>query len=221
MVLACGFNRSPVIPDFPGVASFTGRIVHSADYRTGDPFEGIRVLVVGAGNTGAELALDLIEHGCKVSMCVRGPVHVVPRDFLGTPTQVSSIYAARLPLGVRDRVTTLLSRVTFGNLERFGLHRPTLGPISQIVHQRKVPLIDIGTIGHIKSGDITVYPGIERFDGGRVHFVDGRDPELDAIVLATGYRSGIERWVEGATEILDAKSYPDPPAGRTKRLGHR
>lgn len=219
VVLATGFNRRPVLPELEGQMSFHGRVVHSADYRTGRPFAKQRVLVVGAGNTGAELALDLLEHGCTVAMCIRSPLHVIPRDFLGLPAQVSALKMAGLPLSMRDGIAKAVSRVGYGSLKRHGIATPDLGPISQIVRRKKVPLIDIGTVARIKAGDIEVYPAITRLDGEEVHFADARHARFDAIVLATGYRSGLESWVEGAEAIVDDLGYPQPGAGKTKLPG--
>ena len=94
-----------------------------------------------------------------------------------------------------------------------------IGVLSQIAQQRKIPLIDIGTIDRIRAGDITVYPGIERLDETSVHFVDGRRFEADTVVLATGYRSGIEDWVEDGQAIIDDRGYPVPTMGETALPG--
>ena len=219
VVLATGFNRRPVLPQFEGQMEFHGRIVHSADYRNGAPFAGKRVLVVGAGNTGGELALDLLEHDCEVAMCIRSPLHVVPRDFLGLPTQVTSLKIAALPLSVRDRIARTVSRLGFGSLRSYGIKPPQIGPISQIVEHKKIPLIDIGTIAKIKAGQIVVYPAIAKLSGDEVVFEDARRASFDAIVLATGYRSGLGTLVEGGTDLLDDSGYPVPGAGETRLPG--
>jgi cation diffusion facilitator CzcD-associated flavoprotein CzcO len=208
VVLATGLNRTPIRPSFAGEDAFAGRVVHSVDYRTAEPFRGNRVLVVGAGNTGGEIALDLLEHGCTVAMCIRGPLHVIPREFMGRPSQVTGVALRWAPIWFRDQLTLWVSKRAYGDLSEVGLRRPDIGVLTQIETQRKIPLIDIGTIERIRSGDITVYPGIERFDPSGVCFVDGRRDDFDVVVLATGYRSGIESLVEGGASIVDDAGYP-------------
>jgi cation diffusion facilitator CzcD-associated flavoprotein CzcO len=88
-------NRTPVRPSWRGRELFDGPVVHSADYQSGARFRGQRVLVVGIGNTGAEIALDLCEHGARVFLSVRRPQNILPREFLGTPLQVTSMRTAR------------------------------------------------------------------------------------------------------------------------------
>ena len=102
LVLATGYNRVPHQPSWPGQGEFGKTVIHSCMYFNGEPFKNQRVLVVGLGNTGGELALDLLEHGSQVALSVRGPVHVVPRDFLRQPLQVTSIRTSFLPRSVRD-----------------------------------------------------------------------------------------------------------------------
>ncbi|RMG74004.1 MAG: NAD(P)/FAD-dependent oxidoreductase, partial [Bacteroidetes bacterium] len=97
VVLCTGVNREPHQPAWPGMEQFQGQILHSRAYRSGAPFAGQRVLIVGMGNTGAELAIDLHEHGAQAALSVRGPVNIVLRDFLGRPTQKTSMLLRRLP----------------------------------------------------------------------------------------------------------------------------
>ena len=118
VVVATGANNRPNRPEFNGQASFAGRIVHSGDYRNAEPFRGRRVLVVGMGNTGAEIALDLAEHGVAVALSVRSPVNIVYRDVLGRPTQLTSMALARLPERWGDAIARWLCTVTVGDIGR-------------------------------------------------------------------------------------------------------
>src|SRR5207244_3045648 len=103
LVVASGYNAAPHRPAFAGEERFAGNIVHSSAYLRGEPYRDQRVLVVGAGNTGAEIAIDLHEQGAKsVDLCVRGPIHVVRRDLFGLPAQVLAIATAWIPVAVRD-----------------------------------------------------------------------------------------------------------------------
>jgi cation diffusion facilitator CzcD-associated flavoprotein CzcO len=207
VVLATGLNRVANPERLPGQERFGGAIVHSAGYRNGDAFAGRRVLVVGAGNSGAEIALDLAERGAQPTIAVRTPINVVPRDFLGMPTQLTSIRIRKLPLALGDRIGRLVARLAFGNLARYGLARPELGPLSAIKLRRRVPLIDVGTIAAIKRGEIAVKPGVERFTETGAVFADGSAADFDAVVLATGFRPALAELVP-VPGVLDDEGYP-------------
>jgi cation diffusion facilitator CzcD-associated flavoprotein CzcO len=181
--------------------------MHSAGYRNGDAFTGRRVLVVGAGNSGAEIALDLAERGASPTLAVRTPVNVVPRDFLGMPMQLTTIRVSKLPIAVGDRLGRLVSRLAFGNLARHGLARPELGPLSGFKLRRRVPIIDVGTIAAIKRGEIAVKPGVERFTETGAVFADGSAGDFDAVILATGFRPALAEIV-AVPGVLADDGYP-------------
>jgi len=220
VVIASGYNRRPVVPKWQGSDSFEGRVLHSAEYRNGEPFRGKRVLVVGIGNTGGEIAIDLHEYGATaVHICVRNPVNVIPRDFLGTPTQLTGIMLSKLPRPIRYFMSKHLANLSVGDLSKYGLMRPELSPMEGLERFGRVALIDIGTVDLIKRGAITVVPGIARFTSRGVTFVDGTTQEYDAVVLATGYKPGIEDFLEDAMDLTDEAGYPVPPAGESARPG--
>lgn len=191
VVMATGYNRVPNPDRPPGAERFQGQLLHAASYRNAEPFAGKSVLVVGAGNTGAEIALELAERGAKPTLAVRAAVNVVPRDFLGLPTQVTSIRMSRAPIALGDNLGRLISRLVFGNLARFGLGRPEMGPLSAIKLRRRIPLIDIGTIAAIKDGRIAVKPAVDHFTPQGAAFADSSEAEFQAVVLATGYGPGL------------------------------
>lgn len=213
-ILATGYNRRPQIPSWPGADGFGGRILHSADYRDGRPFKGKRVLVVGLGNTGGEIAIDLWEQGARPTLSVRGPIRVMPRDTLGVPAQVIALKGERLPLRVQDALGRLSSRLSFGDLSPFGLQTPELGPASQVRRLGRIPLIDVGTVELIKGGAIEVRPDVHAFTEGGVRFSDGREEGFDVVLLATGYRPALEELLEGAEAITDERGRPRVIAGR-------
>jgi cation diffusion facilitator CzcD-associated flavoprotein CzcO len=207
LVLATGYNRVPVAPRWPGQDEFRGPVIHSSSYKNGAAFRGKRVLVVGIGNTGGEIAIDLTEHGADASISIRSPVVVVPRDFLGAPTQVTAILMNPLPLRVRDWIGRAVSRMAFGDLSRFGLGVPRFGPAT-LVARGRIPLIDVGTVDLIRRGVVAVLPEIDRFRPDGVAFKDGRERPFDSIVLATGYKAGIAAFFDGAADFLDETGYP-------------
>jgi len=220
VVVATGFNRAPYAPRWPGMDEFSGTVEHSRTYRSGEAWRGRDVLVVGMGNTGAEIALDLCERGARAAISVRGPVNVVPRDVLGRPTQLSAIALARLPDRLGDALGILLRKLTVGDLSRWGIAAPRIPPAAQIRLHGKTPVIDVGTVARIRDGSIAVRPGIERFTREGVRFADGREGRYDHVVLATGYRSRVEDFVEGGEELLNRHGHPAEvsPGGRHRGL---
>jgi hypothetical protein len=209
LVVATGYNRVPQVPSWPGQETFGGEVMHSSAYRSGAQFRGKRALVVGSGNSGAEIALDLWENGATTRMSVRGPVHVIPRDLGGVPSQIGSLFLfSRIPPEVADRITLFALDRLQGDLSPYGLVRPSIGPISQVVQKKRIPLIDIGTVSLIKQGQIKVRPDIRSFSPGEVHFVDGSSEAFDIVVLATGYRTGLSGYLEGSETWLDERGYP-------------
>ena len=218
VVIASGLNRLPNPERLPGQEHFRGALIHSREYRNANRFVDQRVLVVGAGNTGAEIALDLAEHGARPTMALRSPVNIVPRDFLGMPTQLSTIRMRRVPLKLADALARLVSRLAFGNLARYGLPRPALGPLTTFKVRRRVPLIDVGTIAAVKRGDVAVKPAVARFTETGALFADGSAAEFDVVVLATGYRPALEDIV-AVPGVLDDDGHPrDWKGGAHPRL---
>lgn len=208
VVVCTGFNRKPHIPAFDGQADFRGKILHSSEYRNPAEFQGKKVLVVGMGNSGAEIALDLCERGVQTAISIRGKVNIVPRDTLGRPTQRTAILLSKLPLWLGDALGRMLRRLTIGNLKRYGIEMPDMAPGCQLRTMGKTPMIDIGTLARIKKGEIAVKSGPERFTADGVRFVNGQEEPFDAVILATGYRSALADFLEGAGELFNAAGHP-------------
>jgi cation diffusion facilitator CzcD-associated flavoprotein CzcO len=209
LVIATGYNRVPKVPSWPGQERFRGAILHSSEYTNGTAWKGKRALVVGIGNSGGEIAIDLWEHGAETAISVRSPVHVVPRDLFGLPAQVNSLFLlGRLPPKIADRIANALLGRVIGDLSRFGLHRPTLGPVSQVIETGRIPLIDVGTIELVKQGRLQIYPGPRELTEDGVLFTDGREFKADVLVLATGFRAALEGFLENAERYVDERGYP-------------
>jgi indole-3-pyruvate monooxygenase len=219
VVIATGYNRVAHVPEWPDRSSYGGRIIHSAEYRRGDELRGKRVLVVGLGNSGGEIAIDLVESGAAVSISIRGGVNVIPRDMLGRPVQETGILLDRLnlTLATRNAIARAVSRLAFGDLERFGLPPRREGVATQIESGR-IPLIDVGTVDLIKRKVIALTPAIARFTKAGVVFTDGRDAVFDAIILATGYKTGLEALLEDRS-ILDGEGRPRAELGDEPQAG--
>jgi cation diffusion facilitator CzcD-associated flavoprotein CzcO len=215
VVIATGYTRVPHRPAWPGLSIFSGPVLHSSEYRNGKRWSGQRVLVVGLGNSGGEIAIDLSEHGAHAAICVRSPVNVVPRDFLGLPIVAWSLALNLLPLRVADAIGTLVSRIVFGRLEPLGLRRPPYGPMSQIHRRARIPLLDVGTVARIRRGEIDVLPAIESFTPHGARFSGGAERAFDAVVLATGYRPALETFLEPAAGVLDEEGVPTRSGAET------
>ncbi len=209
VIVATGYNRIPNVPELPGQRNFRGIIWHSSEYRNGAPFRDENVLVVGMGNTGAEMALDLLEHGAKPFISVRRPINIVRRDVFGRPAQPTAIFLSRFPNWFYDLVTGLSQKLTVGDLSKYGLGKPA-HPASYDTRRGKIPVIDLGTLDQIKAGNITVLPAVQQVNAKTVAFTDGRELPFDAIMLATGYKPGLTSILADAlsARILNERGYP-------------
>ncbi|WP_020597914.1 flavin-containing monooxygenase [Spirosoma panaciterrae] len=209
VIVATGYNRSPNIPDLPGLRNFRGILWHSHEYRNGAAFRNEHVLVVGMGNTGAELALDLLEHEAFPVISVRSPINIIRRDIFGRPAQKTAVLLSKLPNWLCDRIAGFTQKLTVGDMSAYGLGKPAHAPTYDN-RRGKTPVIDIGTIDQIKAGKITVVSGIERIHAKTVTFTDGRELPFDGIILATGYRPGLSAFLDQSitTKILNERGYP-------------
>ncbi|XP_057959913.1 indole-3-pyruvate monooxygenase YUCCA6 [Malania oleifera] len=213
LVVATGENAEAVLPEIEGREGFGGRMVHTSMYKSGEAFEGKRVLVVGCGNSGMEVCLDLYNHGAMPSIVVKDTVHILPREMLGRSTFGLSMWLLKwLPLGVVDRLLLLVAWLVLGDTSRIGLHRPKLGPLQLKNMSGKTPVLDVGTLSHIKSGKIKVLPGIRRLISRHtVEFVDGRKENFDAVILATGYKSNVPYWLKEKEMFSVEDGFPRRP----------
>ncbi|MDP4265630.1 MAG: NAD(P)-binding domain-containing protein [Bacteroidota bacterium] len=187
VVMATGPYGKPKPIPFEGMETFTGKILHSCEYKTGKDFRGQKVLVAGFGNSACEIAMDLFEQGAIPSMTVRSPVNVIPRDVLGVPVLELSLLMSRLPPRVADMISAPLMKWLVGDLTKLGLKKKPYGPLEEIHRNKNVPLLDIGTIQHIREGHIKIYQNIDYIEAKTIHFTDGKKEDFDAIVAGIGY----------------------------------
>jgi putative flavoprotein involved in K+ transport len=210
VVVALGQFGLPVMPDWPGKETFGGRLLHSSEYVAGRAYAGQRVLVIGAGNSGTEIAADLAEQGAAyVAISIRTPPPIVPRDVLGFPVQVFGILVTPLPARAADWIGRRLARLALGDLTRYGVGSPAWAPFSQ----RRVPTIDVGLVHQLKRGRVQVRPGVVGFTPAGVRYGDGREEAFDTVVAATGFASGLPRLLR-APAALDHRGLPRFRSGR-------
>jgi hypothetical protein len=209
VVIATGQYRHPLIPEWAGREIYCGRLLHSVAYANAVPFAGKRVLVVGAGNTGAEIATDLAEHGAaSVAMSVRTPPPVVPRDPFGMPVQRTSILLSLLPAAIANRFGRVTARLTLGDLTRYGFPRAEFRPYTT----KRIPIIDVGFVRVLAGGLVTIRPAVERLTSDGAVFADGSSGRFDAIVAATGFTTGLEKMID-VPGVLDRHGEPIARSG--------
>ncbi|AZM53866.1 monooxygenase [Streptomyces sp. WAC 01529] len=207
VVIATGYNHTPHLPDWPGLGTYTGELLHARSYRNARPFAGKDVLVVGVGNTGAEIAVDLVEGGAaRVRLAVRTAPHIVRRSTAGWPAQLSGILCRRLPVALIDLLAVPVARLSVPDLSAKGLPRPRTGLYSR-ARQGAIPVQDVGLIDAVRKGRIEPVAAVDSFEEGKVVLADGSRIAPDTVIAATGYRRALEGLV-GDLGILDARGLP-------------
>ena len=212
VIVATGHYNEPVVPCWPRLDDYTGRVVHSKEYSSGKDFAGQDVLVVGIGNSGAELAADLVEQGAsRVAIAVRRVPPIMPRDLFGVvPVQLLGLALTPVPAPqLLDRMGAMARRVAIGDLGQYGLGKAEWGPFTA----RRPAVIDVGFLKQLKALEIDVRPPPERFTADGVEFVDGREERFDAVVVATGFDSGLRRLLD-VPDAVGADGRPRFRSGR-------
>ena len=183
VVVATGIVANPQVPAIPGRDRFRGRVMHSVEYRRPDGFH--RVLVVGAGNSAAEIAVELANAGADVTIAVRSGARVVPLRLFGIPSQYFAVALGRLPRTVFRRVIAAIGRVS----ELF--RGPAVLPPPGDKFCSTVPLIGFHLADAIRAGSIRLKRGIESFTVDGVRFNDGSEEPFHEVILATGYTAAV------------------------------
>jgi len=207
VVVATGYNHTPYIPDWTGLDSYRGTVVHSSEYRSPGALGAKNVLVIGTGNSGAEIAADLAEGGATVQLSVRTTPNIVPRSVAGLPNQYLVLSINPLPRGARDVLSAAVQRLVIGDLTKYGIPKAPRGIATQMERDDVTPTIDVGLVAALKAGKVTVVPTIDHFTADAVHLVDGTTLTPDAIVVATGYTRALETLV-GDLDVIGEKGRP-------------
>ena len=206
VVVASGYAHTPFIPDWPGRDRFQGTLIHAAQYRNADTFRGRDVLVVGPGCSGAEIAHELTTDGAaRVRLAVRTPPNIILRNPIGPP-----LARTIMRLGTRraDAVLRFVSRHEIGDLTAYGLPVPEEGLFSRLKRLGVAPtIVDKEVIESIKERRIEIVAGVESLDETGLTLTDGSRVEPDAVIAATGYRTGLAPTV-GHLGVLDERGVP-------------
>ncbi|KAI9390991.1 hypothetical protein POPTR_007G028200v4 [Populus trichocarpa] len=211
-IVATGENAEPVLPNIEGISDFKGSLIHTSRYKDGADFKGQKVLVVGCGNSGMEISLDLCNNDAQVSLAVRDKLHILPREVLGRSTFSLSMWLLNwFPVKLVDRFLLICSQLILGDTHKMGIRRPKMGPLEQKNSTGKTPVLDVGAFSKIKSGKIKVVCGVQRFTASGAEFVDGHVENFDSVILATGYRSNVTSWLKEDSFFNEKDGYPRNP----------
>lgn len=194
VIFANGHLSDPLLPEIPG--AFSGKVMHAKDYKTADIFEGKRVLVVGMGNTGCDIVVDAIHRASQVLWSVRGGNHFVPKFLAGKPADEGNHKPRRfiIPKRLRSMLHEPILRFLVGPPERFGLPKP-----EHRLYDR-TPIVNSLVLQHLGQGDVALRKPIREFRGDTVVFADGREDQVDLVLLATGYEITFP-FLEDLTEL--------------------
>ena len=208
VVIATGSDAEPFLPDWPGLDSFGGTVIHAGQFRNVAEAAGRDVLVVGPGNSGVDLLGYLAASDAgRLWLSARSGMTVTPRRLGGVPLHPVSITLRRLPVRWQDATARAVQWLAFGDLGRFGYPRPALGPFTRQRTDGVTIAVDDGFARALKAGRVVMKPGIDRFDGPLVRFTDGTSCAPHTVICATGYRPGIEA-LAGHLVTLDRRGMP-------------
>ncbi|KAM3710502.1 hypothetical protein ACB098_01G035700 [Castanea mollissima] len=152
LVVASGENNEGCIPDIKGLSSFPREILHSSHYKSGSRYTSKDVLVIGCGNSGMEIAYDLEDHGARTSIVIRSPFHVLTKELVHRGMSLLNY----LPIYMEDTLISMLAKLKYGDLTKYGIYRPSRGPFANKNVTGRSPVMDVGTIGKIQNEEIKV-----------------------------------------------------------------
>ncbi|XP_044428238.1 probable indole-3-pyruvate monooxygenase YUCCA10 [Triticum aestivum] len=167
-------------------------------------YSGMNALVVGSGNSGMEIAYDLAAHGANTSVVIRSPIHVMAKELI----RLGMTLARRLPLNLVDKLLVMAAKLIFGDLSRYGIRRPKMGPMIVNSKTGRSAVIDVGTVGLIRKGIIKVQGSISKIMGDIVEFQCSKKISFDVIVFATGYKSTTNIWLKNGESMLNGNGLP-------------
>jgi cation diffusion facilitator CzcD-associated flavoprotein CzcO len=206
VIMASGYAHTRYVPEWPGRDRYGGRLLHSGEYRNPDSFQGSDVLVVGSGSSGMEIAYELATGGAqRVRVAVRTPPNIILRS---PPGPLFARTLMKLPTERADRFMRKVRQHEIGDLTAYGLPVPEEGLFARLKRLGVAPaIVDEETIEAIKERRFEIVAGVESLDETGVRLSDGNRIEPDAVIAATGYRTGLEPMV-GHLDVLDERGVP-------------
>ncbi|MCA9909655.1 MAG: NAD(P)-binding domain-containing protein [Anaerolineae bacterium] len=211
LIVANGHHWDPRYPDYPG--EFTGEMLHSHAYKTAEPFRNKRVLVIGAGNSACDIAVETSRISAFTALSLRHGQYIVPKLLIGKPADVLNNLAIWLPDFVRKPLLRLSLWIAVGDYADYGLERPKHSILSQHLTMNSELLY------FLRHGKIHPRKGIARFAGKTVHFVDGTVEDFDVVVAATGFRishpffdKSFIDYSDGDVPLFKRVFHPDHPS---------
>jgi putative flavoprotein involved in K+ transport len=214
VIVATGYNGRPFVPEWPGREGFAGELVHSSEYRNSKPYRDRDVLVVGVGNSGAEIATDVAEGGAsRARLSMRTPPQILRRATAGIPAQLVGIAIRKVPPGWVDPISKAQRRLSIPDLAAQGLPRPEVGVRTSFITTGTTPVLDVGIVDAVRRGHVEIVAAAEGFDGRDVLLADGSRIDPDAVIAATGFRAALDDLV-GHLGVLDARGLPVATDGK-------
>jgi putative flavoprotein involved in K+ transport len=211
VVVASGYAHTPYIPGWPGRERFRPPLIHAAWYRNANAYRDRDVLVVGPGCSGAEIAHELaVEGAARVRLAVRTPPNMILRTPVGPGLARAMM---KLPLHTADKIIRKVRLREIGDLSEYGLPIPEEGVFSRLQRLGVAPtIIDPEVVDSIRERRIEIVAGVESLDETGITLADGTRLEPEAVISATGYRTGLQPMV-GHLGVLDERGVPRATEG--------
>jgi putative flavoprotein involved in K+ transport len=208
IVLATGNYGAPTTPAWPGLGGFNGGIVHSGDFTNAWPYRGRDVLVVGAGNSAADIAVQLANDGARrIWLAVRTPPHLVRRAIGPVPSDIFLELFSRVPARMVDPVIGRMNRMMWGDLSAYGFERPPLGLKATVEERGRIPTLADELVDVVRAGRVQVVGAVEAVESGDVILADGTSVAPQVIIVATGFATHLD-YLVGHLGVLDERGNP-------------
>lgn len=214
LIVATGRERLSSIPAWPGIDDFAGKVIHAADFADRREYDGKKVLVIGAGNSGTDILNHLSRSNpAQVWVSVRHGPAILPTRIFGFPLHRLANLFACFPKWSLDPIFAAMQRMFFGDLRRFGLRRHAVGGGTRLLEHGVTFALDDGFVAALKAGSLEAVSETVGFTPNAVELSDGRLIDPEVVICATGYKTGLEE-VFGHLGVLDDKGYPLHPMGQ-------
>ena len=207
VIVATGWDAEPKLPPWAAESRFAGPLLHTSEVTELTSFRGRRVLVVGAGSSGIDIAGVLLRAGAVVTVSMRTAPNIFPRDWLGAPLGPSALVGEHLPAPLVDALGRAIQWQVYGDLSPYGIPRAPEGYATRFRRTGINPAVDDGFVTALKAGRTAVVAEVERLEPEAALLITGERVDADAVILATGYRRGLEHLV-GHLNVLDDRGVP-------------